>query len=199
MSYADDLTGFIVAGFALTGSPGPATLGLAAAAAAFGIRSAIVLAAGCIAGVIAVMLVTATGLTGLVLAQPILGPVVKGLSGAYMLYLAWRIASAPPLDDAAPSRRAPSFLAGTLLGIGNPKAYAAMAALFSGFRLPADRAAADLPLKFSVLVVILLIVDAVWLIAGAALTRAFRDPTWNRAVNIVFALLLIASLAVTFV
>src|SRR5712692_9623623 len=75
----DDLTGFIIAGFALTGSPGPATLSLAATAAAFGIRNGVALAAGCIAGVFVVMLVTASGLAGLVLAQPVLGPVVRGL------------------------------------------------------------------------------------------------------------------------
>ena len=131
----DDLAGFIVAGFALTGSPGPATLSLAGTAAAFGVRKGVPLAAGCIAGVVLVMLVTASGLAGLVLAQPFLGPVVRGLAGAYMLYLAWRIATAPPIGAANRAGRAPSLLADILLNIGNPKAYAAMAALFSGFTL----------------------------------------------------------------
>jgi threonine/homoserine/homoserine lactone efflux protein len=34
-----------------------------------------------------------------------------------------------------------------------------------------------------------------WLIAGAALTRFFRDPRTSRAINVTFAVLLIASVA----
>lgn len=196
---ADDLTGFIVAGFALTGSPGPATLSLAAAAAAFGVRKGLGLAAGCIAGVFVVMLVTAGGLTGLVLAQPVLGPVVRGLAGAYMLYLAWRIATAPPLADGARAGRAPSFFMGIFLGVGNPKAYAAMAALFSGFTLSTDRVAADVALKCAILVIVMMIVNLAWLGLGSTLTRIFRQPAKSRALNIAFALLLIVSIAVAFI
>ena len=41
-----DLPGFLLAGIALTGSPGPATLGLAAAGAAFGVRRSLGLFGG---------------------------------------------------------------------------------------------------------------------------------------------------------
>jgi threonine/homoserine/homoserine lactone efflux protein len=195
----DDLAGFIVAGFALTGSPGPATLSLAGTAAAFGVRKGVPLAAGCIAGVVLVMLVTASGLAGLVLAQPFLGPVVRGLAGAYMLYLAWRIATAPPIGAANRAGRAPSLLAGILLNIGNPKAYAAMAALFSGFTLSTGDKVGDLTVKVVILVAIMVVVDLAWLAAGSALTRIFRDPRKGRILNIAFAVLLLASLAVAFI
>ena len=35
-----------------------------------------------------------------------------------------------------------------------------------------------------------------WLSVGAALTRLFRDPRTNRAINVTFAVLLVASVAV---
>ncbi|MGO4736109.1 hypothetical protein AB4099_06175 [Bosea sp. 2KB_26] len=38
-------------------------------------------------------------------------------------------------------------------------------------------------------------VNLLWLAAGAALTHCFRGPRLNRAINIVFAGLLIASVA----
>src|SRR5262249_14448463 len=66
----ETLPSFILAGVALTGSPGPNTLGLAAASAAYGLRGSLMLLGGAIVGVYAVILATATGLTGLVLAQP---------------------------------------------------------------------------------------------------------------------------------
>jgi threonine/homoserine/homoserine lactone efflux protein len=194
----EDLPGFVIAGFALTGSPGPAVLSLAAAGAAFGIRRSLPLVAGIISGVLAVLLVTATGLTGLVLAQPTLGPAVRLLAVGYMVYLAWAIATAPPLADDAKSGRRPSFFAGIFLGVGNPKAYAAMAALFSGFVLAADRPQLDVALKALVLTAIMATVNLAWLLLGSALTRFFREPRMNRAINILFAVLLLASVAVAF-
>ena len=57
------LPSFILAGVALTGSPGPNTLGLAGASAAYGLRGSLMLLGGAIVGVYAVILATATGLT----------------------------------------------------------------------------------------------------------------------------------------
>jgi threonine/homoserine/homoserine lactone efflux protein len=199
MAAADHLSAFIMAGLALTGSPGPATLSLAAAGAAFGLRRSIGLAAGIIAGVLAVMLATATGLSGLLLAQPILGPVVKVLAAAYIVYLAWCIATAPALDDAARPARVPTFLQGVFLGVGNPKAYVAMAALFSGFVLHAHAVVTDVMLKSLILVAMMVVVDLAWLLAGAMLARAMRRPRLNRAINIAFAVALVASVAIGFV
>jgi threonine/homoserine/homoserine lactone efflux protein len=194
----EDLPSFVLAGFALTGSPGPATLGLAASGAAFGVGRSLKLALGIIAGVLAVMLLTASGLAGLVLANPALGPAARILAAAYIAYLAWSIAVAPPLTDDAQGRPPPSFFAGIFLGLGNPKAYAAMAALFSGFALVAERPIFDATLKISVLLAIMAVVNLCWLMLGSVLTRCFRDPRMNRAINIGFAILLVASVAFAF-
>jgi threonine/homoserine/homoserine lactone efflux protein len=193
---AENLGAFVIAAFALTGSPGPATLGLSAAAAAFGLRRSLMLMSGIIVGVLAVFAVAAAGLTGLILAQPLLGPLVKGASVLYMLWLAWSIATARPLADGA-SGDAPSFWGGMFLGVGNPKAYAAMVALSSGFVLAAQPTA-DALLKASVLLAVMIVVDFAWLLAGSALARTMRDPAWSRAINIAFAVALLASVAVGF-
>jgi threonine/homoserine/homoserine lactone efflux protein len=192
----ESVAAFIIAAFALTGSPGPATLGLSAAGAAFGLRRSLALMSGIIAGVLIVFAAAAAGLTGLILAQPLLGPIVKALSVAYMLWLAWSIASAPPLSGSA-GTNAPSFWGGMFLGVGNPKAYAAMAALSSGFVL-AMEARADALLKGMVLLAVMIVVDVAWLLAGSVLARTMRKPVWSRAINIVFAIALLASVAAGF-
>lgn len=189
----ENVPSFVLAGLALTGSPGPATLGLAAAGAAFGIRRSLALFIGILVGVLVVMMVTATGLTGLVLAQPGLGPAVGILAAGYMLYLAYRIATAPLPSESAEPVHPPGFVPGLFLGFGNPKAYAAMAALYSGFVLVRDRPIADVAAKTIILVVVMIILDCIWLLVGSALTRAFRQPIMGRAINIAFAILLIAS------
>jgi threonine/homoserine/homoserine lactone efflux protein len=192
---AENLAAFVIAAFALTGSPGPATLGLSAAAAAFGLRRSLMLMAGIVAGVLLVFAAAAVGLTGLILAQPLLGPIVKAASVLYMLWLAWSIATAPPLSEGA-SGPAPSFWGGMFLGVGNPKAYAAMAALSSGFVLAAQPAA-DALAKAAILLAVMVVVDLAWLLVGPGLARAMRDPAWSRAINIVFAVALLASVEVS--
>jgi threonine/homoserine/homoserine lactone efflux protein len=193
----ENLPSFILAGIALTGSPGPNTLGLAGASAAYGLRGSLMLLGGAIVGVYAVILATATGLTGLVLAQPGVAPVVSAAAALYMLYLAYRIATAPPAVKAADGS-APGFGFGLFLGLGNPKAYAAMAALYSGFTLVANDPVADAVAKTAVLAPMIVAVDVVWLLVGSALTRASQRPAVHRAINVAFAVLLVASVALTF-
>lgn len=171
---------------------------MAAAGAAFGIRRSLGLLAGTLVGVFIVMMVTATGLTGLVLAQPGLGPAVSILAAAYMLYLAYRIATAPLLAETSQDARAPAFVPGLFLGFGNPKAYAAMAALFSGFVLVRDRPGVDVAMKVIVLLAIMLVVDLAWLWLGSALKRSLVHPSLGRAINLMFAVLLVASVALAF-
>jgi threonine/homoserine/homoserine lactone efflux protein len=194
----DGIFGFILAGFALAGSPGPNTLSLAAAGAAFGMRRSLRYMAGATIGVVAVMVITATGLIGVLLAVPGAMPVIAALAIAYFVYLAWRIATAPPLSDTAELRVEPSLAAGVFQSLVNPKAYAAMAALFSGFVLVHDAVALDAGAKLAVVTVIIVIVNVGWLRAGAALTRFFRDARTSRIVNVTFAALLLISVAVAF-
>jgi threonine/homoserine/homoserine lactone efflux protein len=189
------LFAFILAGLALAGSPGPNTLSLAAAGAAFGIQRSLSYMVGLVVGMIAVMAIVASGLAGLLLAIPGAAPVVIALSAAYFIYLAWRIATAPPLTAQTDDQRQPRFTGGLFLSLVNPKGYAAMAAMFSSFTLLPDRIAVDVAEKIAVLTAIIVGVNVAWLYAGMGLTRFFRDSRSNRIVNIVFAVLLLASLA----
>lgn len=191
----DGLLAFALTGFALAGSPGPATLSLAATGAAFGVRRGLGYMAGIVIGMAAVMGIAATGVVSLVLAVPGAPPVVAVLAAAYFVYLALRIAAAPPLAGRTEGQRPPSFGGGLFLSLVNPKGYAAMAALFSGFTLVRERLALDAAVKAAVLAAIITAVDIAWLFAGAALTRFFREPRINRAINLAFAALLLASVA----
>ncbi len=187
------LPGFLLAGVALAGSPGPATLSIAAAAAAFGPRSVTGYFLGIALGMVGVMAITASGLVGLVLAVPGVTPVVTILAAVYFAWLAWRIATAPPLTDEEGARQAPSFAGGFALSLINPKGYAAMAALFSSFVLVRDRLVLDIGLKIGLLTAVIVAVNLLWLLSGTLLTRAFRDPRTNRIVNVIFAMLLLGS------
>lgn len=132
------------------------------------------------------LLLIATGLAGLAMAAPGLAPAVSVAAAAYILYLAWRIAAAPPLSDTRRDAPPPAFLAGFLLAIANPKAYAAIGATYASVAL-------DAAVKIAILTGVILLVNGVWLALGAALARRLRSPRASRALNIGFALLLLGS------
>lgn len=196
----NDLLPFLLAGLALTGSPGPANLSLAAMGAAFGARRSLAYQAGAVFGMLAIMLATASGVAALLLALPGVREVAIGLAAAYILWLAWKIGSAPPRTAgaaapgaAATGGRPPSFLGGLLLQLANPKAYAAMAALFSGFVLQEDDPLLDAALKVASLLAVIALVTTLWLHLGAALGRLAGRPRLQRAINLAFALSLVAA------
>lgn len=192
---ADALVSFLIAAFALTGSPGPNTLSLAAVGASFGRAKGLRYMIGLSAGVGVVILIVGSGVSGAVMALPGIAPVITTLAVLYFLYLAWRIATAPPLstlpDDGGGD--GPQWYAGVLLSLANPKAYAAMAALFSGYTLLPGSPLWDGVTKAAVVMGVICIVNFTWLSAGAALARHLQDPRASRVVNFTFAALLLAS------
>ena len=148
----EGLPGFLLAGVALAGSPGPATLSLAAAGAAFGARRVVGYLAGIVVGMVGVMAITASGLVGLLLAVPGATPVVTVAAAVYFVWLAWRIATAPPLAAEGGERKPPSFLGGLravagqsqgLCGDGGAVLGLRAAARAAGARCGAEDRAAD--------------------------------------------------------
>lgn len=189
----------LLAAFPLMGSPGPATLSLAAIGAAFGVSAGLRYLAGIIAGTFSVLLVVATGVTGIVLAVPGLGPVVAVLAGLYILYLAYRIATAPAVTHEGSGTKAPSLVSGFLLAVANPKAFAAIGAVYSGHTLFRDNVVLDAAAKCVALLAVIAIVNTSWLIFGSVFSRHLRNPRAARMVNIVFAVLLVVSVVIALV
>jgi len=126
---------------------------------------------------------------------PGLGSVLAIGSAIYILYLAWKIATAPPLSKQDARARAPSLAAGFLLAIANPKAWFAIAAVFTGATLVESSPAADALFKATVLTAMIVLIHLVWLLCGASLAGLLRDPLKSRVANILFALILAGTTA----
>src|SRR5262249_60272804 len=75
------------------------------------------------------------------LAVPALKTALVVVSALYILWLAYHLATAPPLADNT-GADPPSLAGGLLLGVANPKAWVAIAAVFASSRV-SDAAAAD--------------------------------------------------------
>jgi threonine/homoserine/homoserine lactone efflux protein len=180
---------------AVMGSPGPSTMAVTATGAAFGIQQSLGFVSGAIAGTTAVLLAVATGVVALLMSIAGLGTVLTIGSAIYILYLAWKIATAPPLSKQDAEARAPSFAAGFLLAIANPKAWFAIAAVFTGATLVESSPATDALFKAAVLTAMIVLIHLVWLWCGASLAGLLRDPLKSRIANILFALILVGTTA----
>jgi threonine/homoserine/homoserine lactone efflux protein len=185
-----------MAAFPLMGSPGPATLSLAAIGAAFGARRGLGYLAGIILGTSGMLLLVASGVTGLILAVPALVWGVTVLAAAYILYLAYRIATAPVIAEQAGDVKAPALSSGFVLAIANPKAFAAIGAVYSGHGVVPGDLAVDALIKVLALVLVIMVVNTAWLVFGAAFSVVLRDPRRGRIANILFAILLVGSVVV---
>ena len=181
----------------LMGSPGPAIVSLAATGSTFGFARGLRYLAGILLGNSTVLLMVATGITGMVLAMPAAVPVLTGIGLAYLLYLAWKIATAPVVRTVAEPGQEPTTAGGYLLSLVNPKAYAAIGAVYASGSIVPDDPVLDTALKIAVLIGVNIIVNTSWLGIGAAFSSVLRNPRTGRALNWSLAGLLLASVAYT--
>jgi threonine/homoserine/homoserine lactone efflux protein len=184
----------VLISLAIMGSPGPATISLVAVGSAYEVRGGIRYLIGIIAGTVAVLLLVATGVTTLLLAVPTFAAFVTAAAVVYIVRLAYSVATAPPLLDEKAVGARPSFTGGLLLGIANPKAWIAIAAVFASTRL-ADESVPDAVAKVVVLTVMIGVICVVWLALGASFTPLLRDPRRARIVNVSMAVALLAATA----
>lgn len=183
----------------LMGSPGPATLSLAALGSAYGIRDSIPYYFGVVLGTTGVLLMIGLGLTGILLAHPELALIVTVAAALYILYLAYRIATAPVGNEARDDAPPPAFRSGLVLAIANPKAFAAIGAVYSGHEIIEGNVVADGFWKIICLVMVIVVVNYLWLAGGSAFSSVLSNPRTSRVVNRVFACLLVASVGLAFV
>jgi len=187
----DAILALVVATAALLGSPGPAVLSLAAVGATSGVRNGLPYLAGILAGLMFVMLGAIAGLSILFARWPNAALFVQLAGAAYILFVAWKIATAPVVANGDTSTAEhPSFRDGFILNILNPKAYAAFLALFGQFLLPIDNSLLAWTLTATIAYSVAVLVDSTWLAAGEFLRHLFREPRSARITRIVFGLLI---------
>jgi threonine/homoserine/homoserine lactone efflux protein len=177
----------------LMGSPGPSTMSVTAVGAAFGPRRSLRYTSGLVLGTWAILLAVATGVVALLLSMPGLAPVLRAVSALYMLYLAFKIATAAPLSTRDRDVVAPSLAGGFVLAVANAKAYLTIATAFASATLASLTPMLDLVLKAAVLAVMIVLIHLAWLLAGASLASFLRDPVRSRIANVVFAAVLIGT------
>ena len=184
------LLSLITATALLLGSPGPATLGLAGVGATFGFTAGLPFLAGILSGLCVVIIATTLGLATVFESFPSVRIAVQIIGALYILYIAFKIATAP-LIATAETESKPKFVGGFILNLLNPKAYAAFMALFSQFLLPVSSPVMAFLATASMCFVIALLVDTIWLALGDVIRPLFQQPRQARMIRVLFALFMV--------
>jgi threonine/homoserine/homoserine lactone efflux protein len=182
---------------AVTLTPGPNVVLVTASAANFGFRRTIPQMLGITFGFGSMVLATGLGLAGVVQAEPRLHVLLKYAGGAYLLYLAWRIARADPASASARARPI-SFVEAMLFTWMNPKAWVSALGSAAAFTTIGGDLLWESAVIAAVLAAFCLISAAAWAGFGTVIGRYLASPRARRTFNWSMAGLLALSLIPVF-
>lgn len=183
-----------LAAFAFVSSitPGPNNLMLMASGANFGFRRTIPHMLGVGLGFVAMVFLIGIGLVGAFDAVPALYDILTVFSIFYMLFLAWKIANAAPLNAHRAAGRPMTFVQAALFQWINPKAWAMALTAISAYA--PDFSARSVFLVGIVFGAINLPSVGSWTLIGLQMARFLTSPRRLAVFNWSMAALLVASL-----
>ena len=180
--------------FVTSVTPGPNNLMLMASGTNFGFRRTIPHMLGVGVGFTLMIVLVGLGLMQVFAAVPAAYNAIRIASVAYLLWMAWHIATAPPPSAEGPSAAKPmTFLQAALFQWINPKAWTMAVTALSAYMPAGDRLTGLLTVAFVFGAINLPIVGS-WAWMGVQLRRLLSDPVKLRAFNVIAALLLVGSL-----
>jgi len=186
------LTGLALFAFVSSITPGPNNLMLMASGANYGLRRTLPHMLGVALGFVLMVVLVGLGLAGLFERFPLAHQVLRVISVIYLLYLAWRIATAAAPDASDPQGRPFSFLQAAAFQWVNPKAWAM--ALTAVTVYTASREPMELLVVAIVFGAINLPSVGCWALLGQLMQRVLTDAARLRAFNLLMAALLVVSL-----
>jgi threonine/homoserine/homoserine lactone efflux protein len=184
---------FLLFAVVAAGTPGPSNLLLTATGARVGIWRGLPALLGVSLGMGLMMVVVALGLGGVVLASPAVLRALNWAGAAFLLWLAWTIASAAP-GETAVAASAVGFVEAAAFQWINPKSWLVCASAVSTY-LGAGSAARQAVTFGGLFVAASLPCCFLWLAFGATAQRGLRTTRARRVFNVVMGALLAVSVA----
>ncbi|WP_390912045.1 LysE family transporter [Pseudosulfitobacter sp. SM2401] len=186
------LTALVGFCFASSITPGPNNLMLMASGANFGFVRSIPHMLGIGIGFVLMVILVGIGLAQIFDSYPIAHTILKVASVLYMLYLAYKIATAAPATKGDQTGTPMTFLQAASFQWVNPKAWTMAITAVTVYT--ADTSLASILIVGAVFGAINLPCVSCWTVLGQQMARILTNPTRLRAFNVSMALLLIASL-----
>lgn len=164
------VTSFVVFAASQIGTPGPANMALMGTGARFGFRAALPFVAGVALGKQFVIWPVGFGLMELSARAPWVFEVLKYVSAAYIIWLAWKIANLR-LGQGRDMGTPPGFVAGLIVHPLNPKAWAMIVSGFTSFVGPGTPPLNATLTIAAILLALQIILHPLWTLAGDRIAR----------------------------
>ena len=161
---------FVAFAFSQVATPGPANMAMLATGARYGFRAALPFVAGVVLGKQLIIWPIGFGLMSLADQVPLLFVLLKYVSAAYIIWLAWRVANMR-LSVKKDTANAPGFVAGLWVHPLNPKAWAMIVAGFTNFVDPSTPTLTATAIIALSLMGIQIICHPVWTFFGDRIAR----------------------------
>jgi threonine/homoserine/homoserine lactone efflux protein len=189
---AEQFAALIGFAFVTSVTPGPNNMMLIASGANFGFWRTLPHMLGISLGHMAMTLIVGLGLAGLVQQEPRILTVLKWVSVAYLLWLAWKLAHAAAPGTATTGARPMTFLGAALFQWVNPKAWTMSLGAVTAY------ATNPTPLTVTLIAATFAVINlpsvSLWTLAGQELRRWLTSPRRLNIFNWTMAALLVASL-----
>lgn len=191
----DQLIAFCAFAIISSITPGPNNTMVLASGLNHGFHRSLPHIAGISVGLTVLVLAIGAGLHAVFTAVPALQAVLKYAGALYLLWLAWKLANAGPVQGGATAgtTRPMSFMGAAAFQWVNPKAWVMAVGAVTTY-LPHAFGLADAVLLAAVFGVICAPCVAAWAGCGVALRGLLQDPRSVRIFNAAAAALLVASL-----
>ncbi len=190
----DLLLAFALFAFVTSVTPGPNNMMLLASGVNFGFNRTVPHMLGICCGFFSLVLAVGLGLGAAFQAYPLLYTILRYVGAAYLLYLAWKIATSGPASDAVGEEGKPqTLMQAALFQWVNPKAWVMAVGAISTYT-PLQGYFTNVMIISAVFALINLPTVSIWAGFGSLLRNALRDPFWLRVFNIGMAVLLVVSL-----
>ncbi|GHG60643.1 lysine transporter LysE [Alishewanella longhuensis] len=179
--------------FATSITPGPNNIMIMSSGVNYGVQKSLPHLAGIQLGFLVMLLAVGLG-AGLILQQhPLLHQVIKLLGSFYLLYLAWKIASAEPAQITTGNSKPLSFMQALLFQWVNAKAWVMITGAIAAFTSLQGLYWQQIALIAVVFLLVGLPCTGSWLLFGAALKRLLTAAEHRRRFNQLMGLLLALS------
>jgi threonine/homoserine/homoserine lactone efflux protein len=177
-------------------TPGPNNVMVAASAANHGIRATVPHMFGIVAGFAVMLTLVCAGLGSALVGWPLLLPAFRWIGAAWLVVLAWKIATASPPGEGSRGRVL-GFFGGAGFQWINPKGWLIAVAAAGEYLSPGSPLAIQLARIFVVFLVVGMPCVMVWALLGSGAGRLLHSPLRLRIFNVSMALLLLLSLIPT--
>lgn len=176
-------------------TPGPSNVMLTATGAQAGVVRGLPCLLGVAAGMGLLIFGVAMGFAGLVIGHPIVLRALNLVGAGFLIWLAYKIATAPAGGEAATEQKPVGFGEAALFQWVNPKSWL-VGASAAGAYLKTDAGALVQALSFAALFVAAALPSGfLWLVFGAAMQRLLKSPAAWRGFNIAMGVALALSIA----